>query len=92
MGQAKRKAILLPKVQAEAERWGDRLIRLEVDLSTMMLITGAIQLSLRHPSAGKMKSAEALRKFIFQFKEQIGQDYPAIQELIGLGFHPRYDQ
>lgn len=50
MGQAKRKAELLEKAQAEMERWGDRPIRLEVDLVTMMIIAGALQLSLRHPA------------------------------------------
>lgn len=93
MGQAKRKAELLPKVEAEAVRWGDRLIRLELDLSTMLIITSALQLALRHPTACSMKSAQTIRKFLFQFKEQVGaEDYPALQELIELGFHRRYDE
>lgn len=93
MGEAKRKAELMAKCDEEMKIWGDRLVRLDVDIQSMLIICGALQLSLRHPTYGSSEASKAVRKFLFMFKEQIGEEqFPALRELIELGFHRKFDQ
>jgi len=76
----------------EMEQWGDRPVILEMDITTAVVMCGALQLALRHPDFAKQKSADAVRTLVFDIAEQIsGEEYPAIQELIKMGFHSRFD-
>ncbi|MDE2101104.1 MAG: hypothetical protein KGL39_27905 [Patescibacteria group bacterium] len=91
MGEAKRRERLLADSKAEMERWGERRIVADMDITTLLAMTGALQLALRHPGFSARPSATAVRDLVLQFIEQIPADYPAIRELMRLGFHPRFD-
>lgn len=91
MGEAKRKKELLARCTEELKAWGTRSIAFEIDIGTTLALCGALQLSLRHPEASKQSTAQVVRSLVFDIKSQIPAEFPAIRELIELGFHPRFD-
>lgn len=92
MGEAKRKEELLRRVVAESQAWGDRPILLDMDLSAALVLAGALQLSLRHPEAARLPSAQTVRELVMALRDQVPEEFPAIKEMISLGFHPRFDR
>lgn len=92
MGEAKRKAELLARAAEEGKIWGERPIVLHMDLSTTLCMVGALQLSLRHPQHASMRGAKAVRDLVLSICDQVPEEFPAIKEMISLGFHPRFDR
>ena len=92
MGEAKRKAELLKRVLEESVDWGDRPIVLQIDLSTALSLAGTLQLALRHPEFVKLPSAASMRQLVIALRDQVPEEFPAIKEMISLGFHPRFDR
>lgn len=93
MGEAKRKADLLARTAEEGKIWGERPIVLHMDLSTTLCMVGALQLALRHPKYGTMSGANQVRDLVLAIRDQVPADeFPAIREMISLGFHPRFDR
>jgi len=70
---------------------GDFKVRLELDVMQAVLLTGALQLALRHPGIQQQGIGSDLRQFIDTIKEQIPADCRGLRKLIELGFHPRFD-
>lgn len=91
MGEARHKQEMLAAAEEEMKRWGDRPLRLDIDITTCLGMIGALQLALRHPGFQKRPSADVVRKLVFAFIRQIPPDYPALKKLMELGFHQRFD-
>lgn len=91
MGEAKRKEALLARCAEEMQRWGDRPVVLEMNITHAMVFCGALQLALRHEGFAQRPSSSVCRKVVFDLASQIPDDFPALRELIKLGSHPRFD-
>lgn len=89
MGEAKQKEDLKQRAAAELAQWGETPVLLQMSISEIMVVTGALQLALRHPGFDVMPSAKVVRNVVQQIAGRVPAQYPAIAQMIRLGFYPR---
>lgn len=83
---------LIEAATAESRRLHkDWAVDVSYDLSCLMAVIGALQLSLRHPEFRKKPSAHIVRHIIAHLMAGIPEDMPATRELARLGDNPQYD-
>jgi hypothetical protein len=87
-----RKLEILKAAQAEGERWGNRRIVWDMDLATTLVVTGALQLALRHPELGGSRSGQTVREQVMALVEGMPAEFPALRELLCAGFDSSYDE
>jgi len=61
------------------------------DMSSLMVVIGALQLSLRHPQFRKSRTGKAIRDIVDKLITGIPEDCPATRELAKLGNNPKHD-
>jgi hypothetical protein len=91
MGEAMRKQALLAAAESEMKAWGERPLVIEVDIAGALVFCGAMQLALRHPGFAARPSSKLCREIVMELADQVPEDFPALRELIRLGFHQRFD-
>lgn len=90
MGEVKRKQELTGRFLAEIENWRQP-IAFEMHIIDTINLIGFLQLSLRHPSAAKTKSAVNVRDFIKSFTDSLPPENTAIREVIAQGYDVSFD-
>ena len=84
-------AALKCRYEAELAALEGEPVALTLDVSTLLIIVGAIQLALRHPELPRLSST-ILLEFIEKVAEGLDQGQNgAISEVINRGFNPVYD-
>ena len=62
-----------------------------LDMASLFVVIGAMQLALRHPQFRQTPSAKAARRIIDTLISGIPDNCPASKELARLGDNPKYD-
>lgn len=87
---APRDRVSLDEYRADLERFGERPVIWQFDITTAMALIGRMQLALRHPQY-RGPSAEVARAQITAFRDALPEEFPAIKKLITQGFNSQYD-
>ena len=83
---------LLKRYVEEVDALSERPVVLSVDVQTLLLLIGALQLALRHPVFPATSKRVVLRFIETSVRTLQPEENGAISEVINRGFNPVYDE
>lgn len=66
-------------------------VPIHLDITSLFVVIGTLQLAMRHPQFRRTPSARSVRQIIDQLISGIPENCPASRELARLGDKPEYD-